>query len=394
MGVKVREKDGKWYVFINYKGRRKAKCVGDSKRAAEEVKRKLEAKLTLGDIGVLEDTPPAITFADYSQHWLEHYVAVACKPSSRRIYLGIVRNHLLPAFGRHELRTITRSHVKTFVLATQQRYASKYVTLLVRVLHMICAHAVEEEILDRNPAARLGRYLPKKSFDPGQEILPFTSTELAHYLATMQAHYPQHYAYFLCLSRTGRREGEGLALHWGDIQFGKDAKDPHRFMHIRRTYDPVHRVFNTPKNGKSRRVDMSQELRAALLELRNQRLDAALLQGCTTIPDVVFCGQQGAPLASAWLYSVHRRVCAFAGLRVNRVHDWRHSYATIQLYEHHAPIQYVAEQLGHASIQMTVDTYGHPRQGTNIALVDRLDTERGQRQHSATVTQLVHVDED
>ena len=54
MGVKIRQKSGKWYVFINHQGRRKAKCVGDSKRAAEEVKRKLEAKLTLGDVGLLE----------------------------------------------------------------------------------------------------------------------------------------------------------------------------------------------------------------------------------------------------------------------------------------------------------------------------------------------------
>lgn len=44
MGVKVRQKDGTWYVCINHHGRRKAKGVGDSKRAAEEVKRKLEAK--------------------------------------------------------------------------------------------------------------------------------------------------------------------------------------------------------------------------------------------------------------------------------------------------------------------------------------------------------------
>jgi integrase len=61
-------------------------------------------------------------------------------------------------------------------------------------------------------------------------------------------------------------------------------------------------------------------------------------------------------------------------LRVNRVHDLWHSYAAIKLYEHHAPIQYVSEQLGHASMKITVDTYGHLRQGTSIALVDRLDS--------------------
>jgi integrase len=64
-------------------------------------------------------------------------------------------------------------------------------------------------------------------------------------------------------------------------------------------------------------------------------------------------------------------------LRVNRLHDLRHSYATIQLYEHHAPIQYVSEQLGHAGIKITVDTYGHPRRGTNISLTDRLDSAAG-----------------
>jgi integrase len=373
MGVKIRQKDGKWYVFINHHGRRKAKCVGDSKRAAEEVKRKLEAKLTLGDVGLLDAAPQAVVFGDYAEQWLAHYVTVACKLSSGRTIRSIVCNHLLPAFGAQERRSITRSQVKAFVVQKHERYTPKYVRNLVRTLHMICEHAIDEEVLDRNPAAKLGKYVPEKRFDPEQVITPFTSAELVVYLATMREHYPQHYTYFLCLARTGMREGEALGLHWDDVQFGQDAQDPHRFLHVQRTYDPVHHTFNTPKNGRSRRVDMSQELRAAFLELRNQRFDAAVLHGTTSIPPVVFCGRQGQPLAPAWLYRIHRRVCALAGLRGNRLHDLRHSYATIQLYEHHAPIQYVSEQLGHASIKITVDTYGHPRQGTSIALADRLD---------------------
>lgn len=61
-------------------------------------------------------------------------------------------------------------------------------------------------------------------------------------------------------------------------------------------------------------------------------------------------------------------------MRVNRVHALRHSYATIQLYEHYAPIQYMSEQLGHASIKSTVDTYSYLRQGISLALADRLDS--------------------
>jgi hypothetical protein len=153
MMVKVRQKDGKWYVFINHHSQRKARCVGDSKRAAEEVKGKLEAKLTLGDVGLLDAAPQAVLFGDYVEQWLTHYVTVTCKPSSGRIMRGIVRNHLLPAFGTQDLRSITRAQVKTFVVQQHQRYTPKYVKNLVRTLHMICAHAVAEEVLDRNPTA-------------------------------------------------------------------------------------------------------------------------------------------------------------------------------------------------------------------------------------------------
>jgi hypothetical protein len=48
MGVKIRKRGGKWYVFVNYHGRRKAKCVGASRELAEQVRRQLEAKLALG----------------------------------------------------------------------------------------------------------------------------------------------------------------------------------------------------------------------------------------------------------------------------------------------------------------------------------------------------------
>ena len=114
---------------------------------------------------------------------------------------------------------------------------------------------------------------------------------------------------------------------------------------------------------------------------------SAVLHGLTTLPQVVFCGPRGQPLAPGWLYRLHRRVCALAGLRGNRLHDLRHSYATIQLYEHRAPIQYVSEQLGHASIKITVDTYGHPRQGTSIALADWLDHPDGNARRDAPSAQ-------
>jgi len=60
-----------------------------------------------------------------------------------------------------------------------------------------------------------------------------------------------------------------------------------------------------------------------------------------------------------------------------------------RLYEHHAPIQYVSEQLGHTSIKITVDAYGHPRQGTSIALADQLAGPASDTRRHATSAQPV-----
>ena len=71
MGVKIKKRGGKWYVFVNYHGRRKAKCVGSSRQLAEQVKRQLEGKLALGDLGFLgQDEQQVTLFRDYAKKWL------------------------------------------------------------------------------------------------------------------------------------------------------------------------------------------------------------------------------------------------------------------------------------------------------------------------------------
>jgi integrase len=97
VGVRIRQKDGKWYVFMNHQGTRKAKCVGTDKRLALQVQKQLEAKLTLGDVGLLKEESQSILFRDYAQQWLDTYATRALKPSSRRVARSIITNHLAPA---------------------------------------------------------------------------------------------------------------------------------------------------------------------------------------------------------------------------------------------------------------------------------------------------------
>ena len=189
----------------------------------------------------------------------------------------------------------------------------------------------------------------------------------------MRTHYSHYYAYFLCLARTGMREGEALGLTGRIFSVDMTPRIPIGFCMssgpmIQSTTCLTPRrvaavgVSICPKNSGQ----YSSISATSVLTLRSSPARQPSLRWSSVDPRAGRCAPQ--------LYRIHRRVCALAGLRVTRVHDLRHSYATIQLYEHHAPIQYVSEQLGHSSIKITVDTYGHPRQGTSIALADRLDS--------------------
>ena len=102
MGVKIKKRGGKWYVFVNYHGRRKAKCVGSSREVAEQVRRQLEAKLALGDLGVLSDSPEEPTFATYAEKWLKTD-ALRCKPSTVDFYRDSKDVTSFPGSGRKRL---------------------------------------------------------------------------------------------------------------------------------------------------------------------------------------------------------------------------------------------------------------------------------------------------
>lgn len=92
------------------------------------------------------------------------------------------------------------------------------------------------------------------------------------------------------------------------------------------------------------------------------------------MPDGVFINKEGGPLEQ---HNFRNRVfwplLAKGGLRRIRFHDLRHTFASLLLQQGESP-QYVKEQMGHSSIQVTVDTYGHFIPGANKQAVDRLDS--------------------
>jgi len=244
-------------------------------------------------------------------------------------------------------------------------------------LRGILNQAIEDELIDRNPAARLGRFI--RSEKPGFQFTPLSQAEVRRFLESALEFCPEYYPLFLTAFRAGLRRGELVALEFGDIQFGADDKDTNRYILVRHNY--VNRQFTTPKSKKSRRVDLSQQLRRVLLKLRDERLLKAFGAGNdNVVHELVVPSPQGVVLDPDNLIKRYfLPVIEHAGLRRFRFHDCRHFFGSA-LIEAGASLPYVKEQMGHSSIQVTVDTYGHLIPGANANWVDRLDSESGEQQ--------------
>jgi len=385
MGVKMRKKGRHWYVFISFKGRRKAKKVG-SRESAEKVKREIEARLALGDMSCFEsaDRSKLPTFKEYSETWTKQYAEIECKYSTAYGYKLLLNRNLVPEFGALKLDQISREHVKKYSATLAGKGLSRNsVRRVITLLTGILNSALDDRLIDRNPAVRIlsSRQGQKEKFRP----TPLTPSEQTELLKKARSESLEQYALHLLGLRAGLRRGEIVALQWGDIQFGADDTKADRFIEVRRNY--VYGRFTSPKNHRSRRVDLSAELRRTLLELQDDRLLKAYSAGKSTIAqDFIFPSKTGGVLhPDNMIRDRFLPLLQSAGIRAIRFHDLRHTFGAM-LIAAGAPLNYVKEQMGHSSIQVTVDTYGHLIPGVGERYVDRLDAKTTQQQ-SATQAQ-------
>jgi integrase len=141
--------------------------------------------------------------------------------------------------------------------------------------------AVEDGLIEVNPASKVGRFT--KSEKPARQARAMSRVEAEQFLASAEELCPDLCVLFLMALRAGLRKGELIAVKWGDVQFGSSEDDPNRYLLVQRNF--VQGKFTTPKSKKSRRVDLSRELRRTLLELRDARLLTAMMAGKTGIAD-------------------------------------------------------------------------------------------------------------
>jgi len=406
MGVKVREKEkdsGVWWVFVNYKKKRTSRQVGTLK-AANKVKEQIEARLKLGQDALPKEKPPSPTLKDYWTRLEKTYLPSGIRESTIESYQRSFNNHILPELGAVPLDELTREKVKAFVgRLVDKRYTvkTKIVTtdetgkrlieykinerplsrasirIVVAELTSVLNHAKEDGLIGVSPAGRLGK-LYRNAPVVHEEIQPLTHQEVPVFLEAARVHFPEYFPLFIAAIHTGMRSGELAGLQWGDIDFNG------KYLIVRRTFSRG-RLEKT-KTDQIRRVDVSDALLHELESLRRQRKAEYLARGKNEIPEWVFLGpgqrvweegqvigrEEGQQLDMRNVKNRYFHKCLDkAGLRRIRFHDLRHTFASL-LIQNGESLAYIKDQLGHSSIKMTVDVYGHLVPGANRAAVNRL----------------------
>jgi integrase len=308
---------------------------------------------------------PKPTLGSYATRWLQTYAALNLRRSSIKAYNECLTNHILPLLGHLRLSEIKRYMVIDLIAELRRKNLSRNtIRLVYATLRMILNNAVDDELISSNPAVKVGRFVKGKP-QAGESIQALTREELNLFLSTIREKFPSYYPLFLTFARTGLRPGEGLGLQWQDINLTD------RFINVRRTVGRY--GIEAPKNGKSRRVDMSKQVASVLIENLQAASIEASKRGWKEPSPWVFCNSYGTPLDPNNLRRrVFYKAIEAARLKRFRIHDLRHTFATL-LIQNGESLVYLKDQLGHHSIQITVDIYGHLICGTNKQAVDRLD---------------------
>ncbi len=174
----------------------------------------------------------------------------------------------------------------------------------------------------------------------------------------------------LCLVTLGVRRGELLGLTWDDVDF--DAAQ----VAVRRTLEESSSgvMLKQPKTVCATRTLALHEVTAeALREHRRAQREMRLRHGPRyNVKKLVFSGADGEPWWSSNFARACRRVFDDAGLFRSRLHDLRHTHATMLLRAGVHP-RVVSERLGHSSISMTLDTFSHVMPGMQAEAAERID---------------------
>ena len=336
-----------WYVQFRYmdmqgRSHKKKKRGFARKRDAVEWEREFLATATHS---------PEMSFASFTDLYLADARA-RLKASTCETKASIIQAHILPYFGTRKLSEITPVHVRQWQTDLLSKdFSATYIKTIHNQISAIFNHAVKYYNLKSNPAAKAGSVGKKRA----DEMHFWTLDEYRTFSAAI-ANEPLSFACFELLYWTGIRMGELRALTLADIDLEAG------YIHIRKTLsgtqsDPI---ITEPKTPKSRRiVAIPNHLCACLRHYIS-------MQYGLRPSDILL------PITKSGLHHIMDRGCKISGAKRIRVHDLRHSHASLLIELGFSPLL-IAERLGHENIQTTLETYAHLYPHKQGELITRLE---------------------
>jgi len=351
----IATKNGRYYPVISTKdpatGKWKRKWLSGHKTKREAEKARAEA-VTQANNGWF--TPPSReTVARLFRNYFNTTGATRLRPITLQSYRSMIENHLISKLGAKPVSALTPDDLD-FMIAEMGKAGISATTIryILRIIHRVLRDAVRKGKLQRNVAdlvdAPPGRKPESKTWDEAEFDRFFTAIAGSDY-----------YEFYSTLALTGARRGEGLGVTWRDVDL--DIASPK--LSIRRTayrLDNGQWRFEEPKTDRSRRqIPLPINLALLLGQLREQKQATAKWSGQEfSEDDFVFARPDGSLPDPHYLSKVFQRIVKTAGLKRIRLHDLRHTYATLQRNAGQ-PIEAISRVLGHASALVTLKIYDH-----------------------------------
>ncbi|MBS45233.1 MAG: hypothetical protein CMH83_19090 [Nocardioides sp.] len=299
-----------------------------------------------------------VTLAEFiTETWLpaaQHTIKESTYDGYRR---ALTRHVVERPIGRRKLQDIdgpTLNKHYAVLLAGDAAHPPIGVTTargVSTVLHRVFKDAVRWRKIQTNPVEASDP--PKKA--ERTEFTTWTLEEQITFLEHAAAH--RHFGLWALLATTGMRRGEALGMRWRDIDLDNGRAQIQRALV---NIGNGQRAWSSPKTKAGRRtIILDEECIAALRVHRARQAQEKLALGPGyNDEDLVTAQEDGSTISPTRITEQFRRLTRRAGLRHIRLHDLRHTYATLALEAGIHP-RVVQEQLGHSHVSITLDIYSH-----------------------------------
>ncbi len=356
-----------WYYMIELgrdpsTGERKRR-TGRGFASKKEAETALRRGLTDLESGANVDRT-VMTVAEFlNGDWLSAH-RQQIRPNTLDAYRSAIQRHIVPHIGAIRLQQLSPRDVNRLYALLAERgsqtggpLAPKTVRNTHVVLLRALADAVRWELIRRNPAAAAS---PPSAARRPRVPEPWRPHEVRTFLESVVG--DEWEALWVLAATTGMRRSEILGLRWSDVNLTRAR------LSVVQTVVPVGGTpeVGAPKTKRSARQVHLDTTATAGLRARRRRLPVDL-------PDeaLVFARSDGSPLRPGTVTNRFQRLRQRADLRHIRFHDLRHTWATLALEAGINP-KVVSEQLGHANISITLDTYSHVIPALQADAVDRV----------------------